>query len=98
MATASVPFSDLGLMKGAMYAAAGDANYLPEADLDNDGVVNFLDLAMLKDNFGGTRSFVRITSHIDGTKTLLIKAFDKWGSESDMKAKVGDGDLVVLDP
>jgi uncharacterized protein (TIGR03790 family) len=93
-----VNFTDLGLLKEAMYAAAGDANYLSAADLNNDGVVNFLDLGMLKNNFGGTRSYVRITSHIDGTKTLLIKAFDKWGSESDMKAKVGDRDLVVLDP
>jgi len=56
------------------------------------------DLGMLKDNFGGTHSFVRITSHMDGTKTLLIEAFDKWGSESEMTVKVGNGDLVVLDP
>jgi len=93
-----VNFADLGLMKEAMYAQAGDHNYVPLADINNDGIINFLDLGMLKDNFGGTHSFVRITSHMDGTKTLLIEAFDKWGSESEMTVKVGNGDLVVLDP
>jgi len=90
--------SDLGLLKGAMYALAGDPDYLPEADLNNDGAVNFLDVALLKGNFGGTKSFVRIVSHTDSTKTLLIRAFDKWGSESEMSVKVGNGSIVIVNP
>jgi len=93
-----VNFSDLGLLKGAMYSLAGDANYLPEADLNNDGAVNFLDVALLKGNFGGTKSFVRIVSHVNSTKTLLIRAFDKWGSESEMSVRVGAGSIVIVNP
>jgi uncharacterized protein (TIGR03790 family) len=93
-----VNFSDLGLLKGAMLSQVGDDAYLPAADLSNDGTVDFLDVGMLNANFGGTHSYVRFTSHIDGTKDIVVRAFDKYGSESQMTVKVGDGDLVVVDP
>jgi hypothetical protein len=81
-----------------MYTRAGDAAYLPDADLNNDGVINLLDVAVIKGNFGGTKSFIRIVSGIDSTKTLLIRAFDKWGSQSEMSVRVGAGNIVIVDP
>ena len=92
-----VNFVDLGVLKDAMYAQVGSRDYVPDADFDNNGVINFSDLGLLKGNFGGTRSFVRITSRNSGTKDIVIMAFDKYGSESRMTARVGNGALQIVD-
>lgn len=91
-----VNFVDLGIVKTAMYSQVGQAKYVADADFNNDGVINFSDLGVIRDNFGGTRSFVRIMSRQTSTKDLVIMAFDKYGSESRMTVRVGNGALQIV--
>jgi uncharacterized protein (TIGR03790 family) len=92
-----VNFVDLGIVKGAMYSQVGSSKYVADADFNNDGVINFSDVAVIGNNFGGTRSFVRIMSKQTSTKDLVIMAFDKYGSESRMTVRVGNGALQIID-
>jgi hypothetical protein len=46
-----------------------------------------IDLGLLKQNFGGTRLHVFINSKLDSPAELTIRAFDKWGTESQKKLK-----------
>ena len=93
-----VNFIDVGLLKEAMWSQVGTAPYVPEADIDNNGQVNFDDLAKLNENFGGTRAFLRVYSTQVATTDLAIMAFDRWGSEARITARIGNGNFIVIYP
>ncbi|NNF15999.1 MAG: hypothetical protein HKN70_04585, partial [Gammaproteobacteria bacterium] len=44
-------FADMSIFGAAFGSVSGDANYNPDTDRDNNGVVNFLDLGAPPDNF-----------------------------------------------
>jgi uncharacterized protein (TIGR03790 family) len=92
-----VNFTDLGVLKQAMWSQMGQAGYVSDADLSGDGLVNFVDLGMLQANFWQTHLFVRISASRQTTADLVLMAFDKWGSESRVTARVAGGALVLLD-
>jgi uncharacterized protein (TIGR03790 family) len=82
-----VSFEDLGKLKAAIWTSVGMPDYLPEADLNNDGLVNMLDVGLLKRNFGGTRMHVYVHTRLDSASELTVRAFDPWGAEASTKLR-----------
>jgi uncharacterized protein (TIGR03790 family) len=88
--------ADVAILRDAMGSRMGDARYLPEADLGNDGTIDVDDFRRLRANLGRTRPFVEIVSRSGTPTDLTIMAFDRWGSESRINARIAKGSFQIV--